>query len=66
MCFKFKLKRKNILIRVKFPFNKNNIDVLFKHLRISLIVEKFFSIIVIKMKVMQSKLNNEKVAKKKN
>ena len=65
MCFKFKSKKKNVLIRVKFFFNKNNIDVFFEHLRASSIVKKFFLMIVMKMKVMQNKLNNEKIAKKK-
>ena len=65
MCFLNKFKKKNVYVRIAFRFNKINIDVLFKHLKISFAFEKIFLMIVIKMKMMQNKMKIKMIAKKK-
>ena len=65
MCFLNKFEKKNMYVRIVFRFNKINIDVFFEHLKISFAFEKIFLIIVIKVKMMQSKIKIEMIAKKK-
>ena len=48
-----------------FRFNKINIDVFFKHLKTFSVFEKLLSVVVMKVKMMQSKMKIEAIAKKK-
>ena len=48
-----KFKKKNIYVCIAFCFNKININIFFKHLKIFVAFEKTFLIIVIKVKIMQ-------------
>ena len=65
MCFLNKFEKKSVYVRIAFRFNKTIINVLFEHLRTSFTFEKFFSMIVMKMKMMQNKIKIEAIAKKK-
>ena len=65
MCFLNKFDKKNVYVRIAFRFNKINIDVFFEYLKTFFPFEKIFSIIIIKVKMMQSKMKIEVIAKKK-
>ena len=51
MCFLNKFEKKNVYVRIAFRFNKININVLFKYLKISFTFEKKILMIVMKMKI---------------
>ena len=65
MCFLNKFEKKSVYIRIAFRFNKINIDILSEHLRISFAFKKTFSMIDMKIKIMQNKMKIEAIAKKK-
>ena len=65
MCFLNKFEKKNVYICITFCFNKINIDVFSKHLKIFSAFEKIFLMIIIKIKMMQSKMKTKTIAKKK-
>ena len=65
MCFLNKFEKKNVYVCIAFRFNKTNIDILFEYLKTFFAFEKIFSMIVIKMKMMQSKMKIEMIVKKK-
>ena len=65
MCFLNKFKKKSVYVRIAFRFNKINIDVFLEHLKTFFAFEKIFSMIIMKMKMMQSKMKIEAIAKKK-
>ena len=51
ICILNKFEKKNIYVRIAFRFNKINIDILFEYLKIFFTFEKFFLMIVMKMKM---------------
>ena len=65
MCFLNKLEKKSVYVRIALRFNRIIIDVLSEHLETSFASENIFSIIVMKVKMMQSKMKAEATAKKK-
>ena len=64
-CFLNKFKKKNVYIRITFHFSKISINVSFKHVKTFSSFEKLFSIVVMKVKMMQNKTKIETIAKKK-
>ena len=65
MCFLNKFEKKNVYVRIAFRFNKTIINVFPEHLKTFFAFKKTFLIIVIKVKMMQSKIKAEAIAKKK-
>ena len=65
MCFLNKFERKSVYVRIAFRFNKININVLSEHLKTFFAFEKTFLMIVMKVKMIQSKMKIKVIAKKK-
>ena len=64
-CFLNKFEKKSVYVRIIFRFSKINLDVLFKNFKTFFTFEKLFSVVVIKVKIMQNKMKIKAIAKKK-